>query len=162
MLFVENLDKYKLNAPIPGMSLTTEPGSRPWEQPPKLTTVAETVSMYAEKLSDPEAIGNAMDAARQNVPLESLARILITGHVMKGIHTIDVGMLVMPVIIEMLKSVAEINDIGYVITDSDKEGTPVTDKIAKEAIDEVKAAATQVVEEERPSSKKGLMAKGEE
>ena len=32
-----------LDAPIPGQSLTTEPKSRPWEQPPKYTTAEEAL-----------------------------------------------------------------------------------------------------------------------
>ena len=32
-----------LDAPIPGQSLTSEPGNYPWEQPPQLNTVDEAV-----------------------------------------------------------------------------------------------------------------------
>ena len=42
-----------LSAPIPGQSLTAEPGSRPWEKPAKYTTVEETLKFYIEDLSQP-------------------------------------------------------------------------------------------------------------
>ena len=35
-----------IDAPIPGQSLTNEPGSYPWEKPPKLNTVDEVISNY--------------------------------------------------------------------------------------------------------------------
>ena len=35
-----------LEAPIPGMSLTTEPGSVPWEQPPQLVTIQQVADFY--------------------------------------------------------------------------------------------------------------------
>ena len=44
------LDPNLLQGPIPGMSLITEPGNRPWENPAMLTTVGETIDFYTEKL----------------------------------------------------------------------------------------------------------------
>ena len=38
-----------LNAPIPGMSLTQEPGNMPWENPPELTTIGEVMDFILEK-----------------------------------------------------------------------------------------------------------------
>ena len=36
-------DASSLNAPIPGMSLTTEPGNRPWENPPQIVTIDDAL-----------------------------------------------------------------------------------------------------------------------
>lgn len=159
---MENPSKYQLNAPIPGMSLTTEPGNRPWEQAPQLVEVADVVNHYSDMLSSPDIIGSAMDAAAAGVPLEAMAKTMVMNGAMTGTHTVDTGFLVVPVVVEMMKAVAEINDIGYSITAEDKKGTPVSKKVAQEAINEVVQAAKGMPDEmpvdEKPTA--GLMSKG--
>lgn len=153
-----------ISAPIPGMSLTTEPGARPWEQPPQLNTIAEVVDFYTEKLSEPEVIYAMLQVVKSNIPILELTKSLTTTHIMKGIHSVDTGMLVQPVIVEMLKTLAELNDIGYVITRKDMEkGMSIDKNIVKEAIEEVRTAGEISMnegdmEEEKP---RGLMARGE-
>ena len=39
-----------LQGPIPGMSLTKEPGEYPWERPTQLTTVEEAVEYYTDRV----------------------------------------------------------------------------------------------------------------
>ena len=102
-----------LRAPIPGMSLTTEPGNRPWENPPQLVTVDEAIEFYAEKLLDPEKADAILEAMELEVSIESMADMLTTSAVMEGIHTIDVSVLVMPVIKEMLRYVGDLNEVEY-------------------------------------------------
>lgn len=153
-----------LNAPIPGMSLTTEPGNRPWEQPPQLVEVSEVVDYYTEKMTDPEVIDALLKMVEKDIPLYDLTKSITTINVMKGLHSIDTGMLVQPVIIEMLKTLAELNDIGYVITREDLQKQMSVDKgVAEAAIKEVKmAGAAQTAEEEMIEEKpRGLMARGE-
>jgi hypothetical protein len=102
-----------LRAPIPGMSLTTEPGNRPWENPPQLVTVDEAIEFYAEKLLDPEKADVILEAMELEVSIESMADMLTTSAVMEGIHTIDVSILVMPVIKEMIRYVGDLNEVEY-------------------------------------------------
>jgi hypothetical protein len=143
------------------MSLTTEPGNRPWEQPPQLTKLSEVVDYYSDRLTDGELVANIMTVVKQSVPIYDMVQGLMKISVMKGIHTVDVGFLVSPVVVEMIKSIAEINDIGYVITREDFEKSSKVDKrVAREAIQEVVEAAKQnpVAEEEMPKDK-GFVAK---
>jgi hypothetical protein len=151
----------RLAKPVPGMSLTTEPGNRPWEQPPQLTKLSEVVDYYSDRLTDGELVANIMTVVKQSVPIYDMVQGLMKISVMKGIHTVDVGFLVSPVVVEMIKSIAEINDIGYVITREDFEKSSKVDKrVAREAIQEVVEAAKQnpVAEEEMPKDK-GFVAK---
>ena len=159
---MQNLDVLK--APIPGMSLTTEPGARPWEQPPKLTEVSDVVDYYTEKFTNPEITDSLLKLVENNIPLYDLTKSLTTISVMKGIHSIDTGMLVQPVIIEMLKTLAELNDIGHVITREDMDKQMSVDKsVAEAAIKEVKMAneAPKIEKEILEEKPKGLMARGE-
>ena len=154
-----------INAPIPGMSLTTEPGNRPWEQPPQLTKLSEVVDYYTDRFTDAELIDSILDAVSKDAPIYETVMGLINYSVMRGVHSIDVGMLVSPIVVEMIKTLAELNDIGYVVTQSDKEKLFKIDKrIAQAAIDEVKQAEQQRLspqEEVEPvKESRGLMSKG--
>ena len=46
------LPQLSIDAPIAGQSLTTEPGNRPWENPPQYTTVEEALEYYIHKLEE--------------------------------------------------------------------------------------------------------------
>jgi hypothetical protein len=150
-----------LTAPIPGMSLTTEPGSRPWEQPPQLVKLAEVVDFYTDKFTNPELIDSILDMARNDFPLYDLAKGVVKTNAMKGIHSIDTGILVVPVVVEMMKTLAELNDVGYVIERKDKDKAMSVDrKVAEAAIKAVKTAEQQRIEEVPEETPKGLMSRG--
>ena len=152
-----------LVAPIPGMSLTTEPGSRPWEQPPQLVKVSEVVAHYADRLTEPKVVDSILDALRNDVPVYEMTMGLVKYEMMNGIHSPDTGMLAAPVIVEMIITLAELNDVGYVITAKDKEQmTKVDEAVVKKAIAEVSDAEKMRMKEEEPVvvEQKGLMAKG--
>jgi hypothetical protein len=101
-------------APIPGNSLFTHaPGERPWERPSKLNTVEEAVSFYVTSLAKEDIMDDLMVAMEAGVPIYPIAKALTTSQVMRGTHTLDVALLVRPVIIELLAAVAESNDIDF-------------------------------------------------
>lgn len=154
-----------INAPVPGMSLTTEPGNRPWEQPPQLTKLSEVVDYYTERLMDPELVDSLMDAVSNDAPIYETVMGLVNYSVMKGVHSVDTGVIVSVVVVEMIKALAELNGIGYVVTQKDKEKmSKVDSKIARDAIKEVTQAATNksMTKEEVPEEvvSRGLMSKG--
>lgn len=150
-----------LEAPIPGMSLTTEPGSVPWEQPPQLVTIQEVADFYISRLTeDQEAIDKTLDAIELGVPLQSLADGVITFNMMKGIHTVDVGFLVMPIIVEMFITLAELNDIKYYMTSEDKIKGKVLDRSIVEKIVNSSEGKTEEAIQSLTPVAKGLMSKG--
>jgi hypothetical protein len=154
-------DEDFLEAPIPGMSLTTEPGSVPWEQPPQLVTIQEVADYYINKLTeDQEAIDKTLDAIELGVPLESLADGVITFNMMKGIHTIDVGFLVVPIIVELFITLADLNDIKYFITPEDRVKGKVLDRGLVEKIVNSSEAKTEEALQSMAPVSKGLMSKG--
>lgn len=150
-----------LEAPIPGMSLTTEPGNSPWEQPPQLVTIQEVADFYISKLTeDQEAIDKTLDAIELGVPLQSLANGAITFNMMKGIHTVDVGFLVMPIIVELFITLAELNDIKYFISPEDTVKGKVLDRSLVEKIVNSSEGKTEEAIQSLAPVGKGLMSKG--
>lgn len=141
---------------IPGMSLTSEPGGRPWEQPPKFVELDDVVSHYVEKLTEGRAVNALLDAMENDVPLVDISNALIKTGVMQGIHSIDVGFLVIPILVELLQALGDMNDVGYIIEEEDYiDATEVSEeeakKVLEQAVAEVKAAPT--------AKRTGLMAK---
>ena len=91
-----------LDAPIPGQSLTTEPKSRPWEQPPKYTTTEEALSFYIPRLSDAELMAPMVDAIEDGTTVVAVADMIQSSGVMSGLHTLDVGLMISPVLVGLL------------------------------------------------------------
>lgn len=160
------------DAPIPGQSLTGEVGSKPWEQPPKLTTVDEVISNYIPMFEDEEFVTELVNQMEAGIPIIPIVDILIKSNVMDGEHSLDVGLLAAPVIIELLINVAEASDIEYDVGNKTKGTTkPSMSAIALALKDvnipdeEEDTEDTMVTEVEEPPMEQsmGLMAKrGEE
>ena len=104
-----------LDGPIAGQSLTAEPGNRPWQNPPQYTTVDEALEYYIPRMVDPEILPQMIDAMEMGVPLTTIANTLQSGGVMQGYHTIDVGVLIMPVLVEMMAYLGDEAGIKYSI-----------------------------------------------
>lgn len=99
--------------PIPGQSLTAELGSRPWQQPPQYTTVEEALEYYVPRLVNPELLPQLLDVMETGIPLTTIANAMQVAGVMEGKHSIDVGILIMPVLIETMAYLAEEAEVVY-------------------------------------------------
>ena len=145
---------------IPGNSLTKEPGNSPWEQPPMFVELPDVVDYYTEKLTSNESIDVISEALKNQLTVVDLTNVMIKGSVMKGIHSIDVGMLAFPVIAEIIKTIADISDIGYVESNEDlRKATQLDEKTYISLINEAKATVEETIDEALVP-RKGLMAKG--
>lgn len=151
-----------LDAPIPGQSLTVEPGSVPWENPPQYTNLADVVGFYTEKIDDPEVILDLLDTLEKDIPILTIVNTFTKASVMKGYHTVDLGFLVTPILVEMIKTIAELNDVSYIVSYDDQMKTErVSPRVIKQLIDEMKTKVEANPETVVKESRKGLMAKGE-
>ena len=102
-----------IDGPIPGQGLTFELGNRPWQNPPQYTTVEETLEYYIPRLVEPEFVDELMNVMEMGVPLTTIANAMQVGGVMQGLHTVDIGVLVIPVLIEMMAYIGDSADIKY-------------------------------------------------
>lgn len=128
--------KPMLDGPIPGQSLTSEPGARPWENPARYATVEDTLSFYLENLSQPKKMASILDKIEEGAPLTLIADTLQTVGVSKGVHSLDVGVLISPVLIEFMKAAAEQEGIEYSVgTEEDMDA--VGEDLAYSAVKEV-------------------------
>ena len=112
------------DAPIPGMSLTHELGARPWQTPPQMNTVEEGIDFYVSRLVDKKMAGRLLDIIETGVPLTAIAETLTLGGVMQGLHTIDVAVLLNPVLVELMEGLAKNADVPYTVGDEDETAEP--------------------------------------
>ena len=103
-----------IDAPIAGQSLTAELGNRPWQQPPQYTTVEEALQYYVPRLTNPEMIEDLFNVMETGIPLTTLANAIQSSGVMEGKHSLDVGILIMPVLMETMAYLAEESGVEYV------------------------------------------------
>lgn len=103
----------KLNAPIPGMSLTKEPGNSPWEQPPLHDTPEKALAFYLEKLDDEETLDDLLFALEAGYPVDAMVDFLTSYSVMEGYHSFDVKMLLSPLLHEYIINLADAAGVEY-------------------------------------------------
>lgn len=150
-----------LQGPIPGMSLTTEPGNRPWENPPLLVTVQDSADFFTQRLLDEETEADVAKALDEGLSVEVIAEQLVTAAVMEGYHTIDVAVLVNPIVRELIMYIGDINDIDYVVSYKEQEKKKrVPLKLAKEIAKEVmQEQPEEQMAMEEVGTPRGLMAR---
>lgn len=102
-----------LDGPIPGMAMTAELGARPWQSPPQYKTIEEALDYYIPRLSSEEVTSQLLDVLEMGVPVTTIANTMQTASVMEGKHSIDVGMLALPVLIEIIMLIADTANIEY-------------------------------------------------
>lgn len=157
------IDPKFLNAPIPGMSLTTEPGNRPWENPPQYVTIQEVAAFYADRILDLDSEDAILQAIDQGISIENIAEATLRSAVSEGKHTIDMLILVHPIVRELLMFVADTNGMEYVEsykTQAKEKRVPyaTAKRLMQEVVSE-ESAPTPVAEEKAPvQPRRGLMA----
>lgn len=146
---MKQLTPMEVLKPIPpGISWTDEPKSRPWQTPPKLTKITDVAQGYIDILSEKSIITPLLDTLESGLTLDVIAETLMLGGVHKGIHTIDAGILVMPVIVEMLKTLADIHGVDVKTYAAELESPELPARVLKRAIASSTSTADKEMEEE--------------
>jgi len=111
---MNQLDDTTFDRPIPGMGMTAELGGRPWQTPPTYTTVEEASDYYVERMSNPAFREQLIDVMEMKIPLTTLANTIQLASVMEGLHSVDVGMLMIPILVETMMLIGDSADVKYV------------------------------------------------
>jgi len=107
------LDAVPFDAAIPGQALTAELGSRPWQQPAQYTTVEEALDYYLPRLQSEEVSAQLLDVMEMGIPVTTIANTMQLGSVMEGKHSVDVGMLILPVLVELIMLIGDTAGVKY-------------------------------------------------
>jgi len=154
-----------LDAPIPGQSLTAPLGGRPWQSPPQFPTVDEAVDYYTSRMSTPEFTEQLVEILEMGIPATTIANTMQMASVMEGKHSIDVGMLTLPLIVEMIMFVAESEGIDYDDGLTEVKDNKTNDAVLENIRRKMKEQSGVVEEEQTPEVEEkeemptGLMAR---
>ena len=166
--------------PIPGQSLTGEPKNNPWEQPAQMSDVEEVTMFYIGNMANQDVIDDLAAVCQTGLSLKPIVNTIVSSGTMNGLHSVDVGMLVKPVIHAFLKQAitsvgVEVSDdgrdyqkeaeakelqrfqaiVGAYLKDNPDDGTDPGKRMLSELVEE--QPEEEETQEEKP---KGLMAKG--
>lgn len=161
----------RFERPIPGQSLTTTPKNASYERPPEITDPELAIQVHLAKLTDVEAMEEAMFHLEMGMDVVSLTEGILRSAVMAGIHSVDVSLIVAPVIHEYIKSTADALGVEYEEGFEDKEAKQRTkyarnamlarDKMEKAGVSP-KETARQIQESEPVVEEKPMMEMPEE
>lgn len=153
------------SGPIPGESLTREPGNAPWEQPPQFETVQEVVGFYLDKFESDETLEEILNVLDKGMDIEHLVNSMLLYGEMEGKHTTDASMLAGPVLHKYLAYLADSAGIKY----KEHPDSPKPNKLKEDLLaglnfnDEPEESDPVLVEEEEeevtemPEMPKGLI-----
>ena len=102
--------------PIPGQSLTSEPGNVPWEQPPQMADIEDVTKFYINKLANQEVLDDFGALCSAGVPLAPIVESIYQQGITRGLHTVDAGILVAPIIHTFLKQALQ--SMGITVKDT--------------------------------------------
>ena len=97
----------------PGYSLTQEPKGTPFQNPPEINDPEEAAMYHLDKMNDAQAFEDIGFFLEEGVPIPTLVQGITRGAVMAGIHSIDVSLIISPVLHEFIKDVGDVLGIDY-------------------------------------------------
>ena len=89
--------------PIAGQSLTSKPKGQAYERPPQTVSPKEALEIHIENLSTEEAIEDVVHFINSGLDVKSLTEGLLRSAVAEGIHSIDISLIIAPVLHEFIK-----------------------------------------------------------
>lgn len=118
---------------IPGQSLTAEPKNAPYENPPQIVDPREAADWHLNLLAEDDREDALLDALRLGMTVETLTIGLARHAVMQGVHSIDVSLIISPIIHEYICWVAGENDVDYDEFDVDADALKSQARAKREA-----------------------------
>ena len=103
----------QFNRPVPGQSLTSTPKGAPYERPPEINDPVKALDYHLDILDNPKAVEQAMFMLEMGVDLSTLVEGITRNAVVEGMHSIDISLIVAPVIHEYLKGYADSLGVKY-------------------------------------------------
>lgn len=143
------------DAPIPGQSLTDTPKNAPYERPPEIVDPMEAVDAHIDNLNKDGAMDDVIYFLEMGVDLQTMVQGILRSAVVAGLHSVDVSLIIAPIIHEYIKGLVEVTGIEFNEGFDDKEGKEVLNyrrdvARAKKALDKIKEKEGMIVPEEEP------------
>jgi len=152
----ENRNEPAFDAPIPGMSMTHEVGGRPWQQPSQYSTIEEVAQFYIGQMQNDSFAEQTANLLETKMPVTMIANAMQTSNIMNGVHNIDVGILALPIIMEMLMLIGDSTGIDYVIGTERNLDEEVKDSAMALAVSRIEDNKTSKQDDEDEEIEEGV------
>ena len=96
----------QFDRPIPGQTLTTPPKAAPYERPPDVTDPREALELHLDNLMKDGAMDDVLFFLEEGLDLVTLVEGILRSAVMEGIHSIDISLIIAPVLHEFIRGAA--------------------------------------------------------
>ncbi len=147
------------DTPIPGQSLTDEPGNYPWEHPPQYVTTDGAADHLWNRMSEPEFAEQIIAMLDAGVPVEAIGRTVLFGGFLKGKFSPDVAFIIAEPVMKMIATIGVIAGVEDIKMSMDD----ITNKKEVRSAVRLKVEAEKVAKDIQEEVKqKGLMSKPEE
>ena len=123
------------DAPIPGQSLTDEPGNYPWEHAPQTASIEEAADYVYESIMNKKNMERMFTLLRMGIPVEALVKVITFSGFLEGKWTVDTAKLLEPVVAMMITSIAEIGKIPAKLSMDDMDDQEFFDDMAMRNMD---------------------------
>ena len=114
-----NFDRF--DAPIPGQSLTDEPGNAPYEQPPEYTNLDKFMEYMFTTLNGKAVRRDVLRLLNAGVPVQVLLEPIIMQAINEGKINTDLGMLAIQPLATMIYGMGITAGINVVTDDGKKD-----------------------------------------
>jgi hypothetical protein len=81
----------------------------------------DALEMYMERLGNEEVVDDVMDMLDIGIPIDVVAGAMLSSGVMNGMHTVDVKLLIRPLVAAHIKSLADVVGVDYKMSMADYE-----------------------------------------
>ena len=147
------------DTPIPGQSLTDEPGNYPWEHPPQYVTTDGAADHLWNRMSEPEFAEQIIAMLDAGVPVEAIGRTVLFGGFLKGKFSPDVAFIIAEPVMKMIATIGVIAGVEDIKMSMDDITNKKEIRSAVRLNVEAEKVAKDIQEEVK---QKGLMSKPEE
>ena len=145
------------NRPIPGQSLTTTPKNAQYEQPPLIVNPEEALQIHLTRLSKPRSMEDMLEFIEGGVDIRTIVEGILRGAVLNGVHSIDVSLIIAPVLHEFIRGLPLAAGIDFEDGFEDQQDVDEAMYRIKKPFKDV---PKEIVEEEEiPEKSSGLMAR---
>jgi hypothetical protein len=154
------------DAPIPGQSLTDEPGNYPWEHPPQTASIEEATDAVYESIMKEENMARMFTLLRMGIPIEALVKVITFSGFLEGKWTVDVAKLLEPIVAMMIAGEAALAEIPAKVNMGDAEDENFFKDMAERKLDmkqdkEMQKMNLEMSPLEQLKPMQGLMVRGE-
>ena len=107
--------------PVPGESLTADPGSMPFEQPPQFTSIDKAVDHLFERMTKQSTVDNLLRVMDTGMPVGDLAKPIAMNGAGEGLWNVDMAMNLVEPIMVILAGIAHMAGVTPVMMAKPKE-----------------------------------------